>query len=445
MRIFAPIALSLSVLISSLSAWNDYQINKRSRIETQQLIWETFAAAIRQPLIQGSYIEAKIRANELEKNKQVACINITTPSEEVVNCRKNLSEGSGLNRIESDLLFNNDPTKSFAHLTIVFDNSDLIGESWTRVSKNTGGFIFLAAILYAALLMGFSRIKIELTELIKIVGIQNGKHEISNFKIKEFSSLGKSLIDLMEIAKSEAESKAALDVAKQVAHDIRSPIISLQVAVHAGQNQLDPEIKRVLNHSAQRISDIADEIINQHLMTQNKGDFLNSAQKLPMSVNLALTEMLSEKAIVCKQMSDVSIHLNSNMHNALIEMRVSDFKRIISNLIDNAIQAVSDHGRIEVNCVPTGQECCISITDNGCGISEVLLPTILEKGGSFGKPSGKGLGLQWTKKTIEQHGGKFLISSKENVGTEVKIFLPTLNQNLNLPNNPTLSLIVNEG
>lgn len=332
------------------------------------------------------------------------------------------------------------------HISITFDNSDLVAGIWKNAGKNAIGLVLLAVILFAGLSIGFSRIRIELNELMKILETQTtDKKRTPKFKISEFSSLAENLSYQFEVSKAAVEAKAALDVARQVAHDIRSPIVSLQVALNAAQVQLDPTIKGVLNHSAQRISDIANEVISQYTASNKSSEGRVTIQKLPMSVDLALNEMVAEKILMCRQTPQVSLETKSNVEDTFVEMQVSDFKRIISNLIDNALYAVSERGNIDVNCTRIANECCISILDNGSGISEAVLKTILEKGGSFGKPNGKGLGLQWAKKTIEKHGGRILISSQEGIGTEVRIFLPmSMNRNVKAQTGAQLSLAAKE-
>lgn len=118
-----PIVLVASLSISALFAWNDYQTNKASRIESQRLTFETFAAVIRQPLIQGSLIEARIRAEALASNSQIGCIEITSPSETIKTCNKSkVGKSAGLNRMDTDLYFSEDKSNLMGHLTIVFDN-----------------------------------------------------------------------------------------------------------------------------------------------------------------------------------------------------------------------------------------------------------------------------------------------------------------------------------
>jgi signal transduction histidine kinase len=424
--IFIPIVLLVSAASSVLMAWSDYETNRSSRIESQKLIFETFTTMIRQPLVQGSFIEARIRADELANNPQIACIEIASNSETIKSCNKSNKGSSGLFEMTTNLYFSEDKSNLMGHLSITFDNSDLIAGIWKNTGKNAFGFIMLASILFASLSVGFSRIKKDLRGLMKILEIQDATENAAfNFEITEFSSLAKHLKYQHDISKSAAEAKAALEVARHVAHDIRSPIVSLQVALNATQASLDPKIKGVLNHSAQRISDIADDVINQHSYS-NKIGVDSSIQKIPMSVSLALSEMISEKIMMCKTIPNLKLNLKLEVGDALVEMRISDFKRVISNLIDNSIQAVSENGIINVNLSAVNTECCISITDNGVGIPESILKVILESGGTYKKSKGKGLGLQWAKKTIEKNGGRFLMTSFEGKGTEIKLFLPTV-------------------
>jgi len=422
--IFVPIVLIVSTVISVLLAWNDYAAAKKSRHESQALILETFSATIRQPLLQGSLIEARIRAGELVKNKQVYCVEIQSATENIRSCHKETAKSSGLYKMETGLLFSESKSDVIGHLAITFDNNDLVQEIWRNTGKNAGAFIVLSSILFAALSLGFSKIRKETAELMKIVeGSPDEAPTSAKFSIKEFASVGKNLRRQLEVAKVEAEAKAALGIARQVAHDIRSPVVSLQMALNAARGQVDSEITNVLSHSAQRISDIAGDVINQYTPQGIKHPSQELIKKLPMSANLALAEMVKEKELMCVSSSGIHFKLNAFPEDLLIEMRVSDFKRIISNLVDNAVQAVGDAGLITINCKQSEDRCSISVSDNGIGIPQDVLIKIREDGGSYGKHNGKGLGLQWVRKTIEQYNGELTIDSEHGSGTSVTFHL----------------------
>ena len=74
----------------------------------------------------------------------------------------------------------------------------------------------------------------------------------------------------------------------------------------------------------------------------------------------------------------------------------------------------------------SGYGCIIEISDNGSGMSKILLEKVLSEGGSYGKVSGSGLGLKHAKKFSREHNGYFHIESRENAGTTVFLTLPTM-------------------
>ncbi len=105
LRIFVPIVMIFGACLSLFLAWNDYQVNLSSRLESQDLIFRAFLATIRQPLLQGSLVEAEIRAAELVKNRQVGCVEIQSQMNRIGNCDHMKNEGPGLHLISRPLFF----------------------------------------------------------------------------------------------------------------------------------------------------------------------------------------------------------------------------------------------------------------------------------------------------------------------------------------------------
>src|SRR5262249_1428615 len=66
----------------------------------------------------------------------------------------------------------------------------------------------------------------------------------------------------------------------------------------------------------------------------------------------------------------------------------------------------------------------LSVEDNGRGIARQLIPRLGQKGQSFDKPTGHGLGLYHARTHIERWGGALHVTSKIGVGTKVKLTLP---------------------
>lgn len=98
-------------------------------------------------------------------------------------------------------------------------------------------------------------------------------------------------------------------------------------------------------------------------------------------------------------------------------------RQALLNLLRNAQEAIThSQGRIFVSLKPTEQGICISIKDNGCGISPEQLENIFTPFVTY-KSQGTGLGLAVTRQIIEAHHGHMEISSKPGQGSEFRIFL----------------------
>jgi signal transduction histidine kinase len=107
-----------------------------------------------------------------------------------------------------------------------------------------------------------------------------------------------------------------------------------------------------------------------------------------------------------------------------IHVCLAEILRMLSNLIDNSVEAIDDHGLILVLLNKNENELKISVRDNGRGIPSHILPELSRRGFTFAKAYGKGLGLHTTKKLIESYGGRLEIVSQLGRGTEVILLLP---------------------
>jgi two-component system sporulation sensor kinase A len=104
----------------------------------------------------------------------------------------------------------------------------------------------------------------------------------------------------------------------------------------------------------------------------------------------------------------------------------TDFKMIILNLIQNAINSMPHGGILEVKTHTLKNAFTISIKDSGCGISETALKHIFEPfySVSHTDKKGTGLGLAIVKDLISQFNAKINVTSKENVGSDFELTFP---------------------
>ena len=116
-----------------------------------------------------------------------------------------------------------------------------------------------------------------------------------------------------------------------------------------------------------------------------------------------------ESSVAESELSKVSLSLKHAV----------DLKRVLSNLINNAIEAYSATQEQKVIVYLKGHS--ILVQDHGKGMSSDVSSKLFSPGASFGKEhsaqAGSGLGLYGAKKFMESIGGEILIESTPGLGT----------------------------
>lgn len=104
-------------------------------------------------------------------------------------------------------------------------------------------------------------------------------------------------------------------------------------------------------------------------------------------------------------------------------------KRVLINLIANALRAIGPEGQVELRCKALGEQLELSVQDNGCGIDAAHLPHIFDRfyrvdTARNRKEGGSGLGLAISKEVIETHGGRIMAQSEPGQGSRFVFWLP---------------------
>jgi signal transduction histidine kinase len=99
------------------------------------------------------------------------------------------------------------------------------------------------------------------------------------------------------------------------------------------------------------------------------------------------------------------------------------FKRIISNLVKNSIEAIGNNGRIEITARFDADKMIVKITDSGPGIAEDQVANLFKPFYTT-KPGGTGLGLATAYKAAIDHGGDLRVESKIGGPTTFILTIP---------------------
>jgi len=227
--------------------------------------------------------------------------------------------------------------------------------------------------------------------------------------------------DHLALRDSEAKKQlATVEITRQVAHDIRSPLATLNM-ISSQLDEVEEEKRVLIRHAVQRINDIANDLL------QRGRSKASATAELTMMSSL-VDQVVSEKRAQYRGKIHTRIEAELRDGYGIFSIVVDkDIKRALSNLIDNAVEALpAANGKVHLTLRQEANRAVVELIDNGCGIPVDLLRKIGERGASFGKEgSGSGLGLHQARSAVENSGGLFHISSAGlGKGTRVEISFP---------------------
>jgi signal transduction histidine kinase len=209
----------------------------------------------------------------------------------------------------------------------------------------------------------------------------------------------------------------------QMVHDIQSPLSSLSTIVAEQSGNLPENTRITLRNATNRIADIANNMLSKY---ENKNIVIS--ENTPQLVSLALLHVISEKRYEYSKLNvNFEINIEQRAYFVFIKINPSDFKRMISNIINNAVEALKNkpEGKVEIELCIAQDHAVIFIRDNGYGMPQHIVDKFY-KGIAVteGKEKGHGLGLSQVRETVATYDGKCKIYVTENEGTELVIRFP---------------------
>jgi signal transduction histidine kinase len=198
-----------------------------------------------------------------------------------------------------------------------------------------------------------------------------------------------------------------------VGHDLRNPLQGISGATHILRNDSLTAGER--NQMLQLIDDCvkySDGIVKNLLDYSREIRLELASVSIKQVVKDALLAVNVPKKVEVLDQSETQLMLIADP-NAL--------KRVFVNLIDNAIDAMPEGGRLTITSEE--QKDFVKISDTGIGLSKQAMEN-LWKPLRTTKAKGMGIGLAICKRLVEAHGGKIAVESKEGLGTTFIIRIP---------------------
>ena len=230
--------------------------------------------------------------------------------------------------------------------------------------------------------------------------------------------------DVSEIEKAQRMA-AWREVARRIAHEVKNPLTPIQLSAQRLRKRYGEKIGK---HDGQVFEECTSMIIRQvEELKRLVDEFSNfarmpAANPIPSDIRKIIREALT---LYREAHKEVNIEFHDNQEVPIFNLDREQMKRVMINLLDNAIAAVEEKGNIVVSLDYDSllQMVRIEVADDGKGIPPEHKMRLFEPYFST-KKHGTGLGLAIVNTIITDHNGFIRIQDNEPKGTCVIIELP---------------------
>ena len=230
-----------------------------------------------------------------------------------------------------------------------------------------------------------------------------------------------SNVDITE--RKDAERLAAIgQTAGMVGHDIRNPLQSILGELYLAKDEVtslaNSSAKENLNES---IGAIEENIIYINKIVADLQDFAKPLNPVVEESDLEsiINDLLLQHEIPKNLQVDSKVSRNARM----VMADSAYLKRILGNLISNAVQAMPNGGKLSIEVCREADDAVITVKDSGIGIPEEVKPKLFQPLFTT-KSKGQGFGLAVVKRMIEALNGTVTFKSEVGKGTKFIIRLP---------------------
>ncbi len=212
-------------------------------------------------------------------------------------------------------------------------------------------------------------------------------------------------------------------------HDMKTPLTSIGIYGSLLRDYPHiilekPHMADTILRSQETLTDMVNNILDLEKLQAGDGIILDK-ENLDLVLLLdAVIEPLNAQA----SEKEIDLQYTCQPSPLIVMVDKSQMKRVLQNLISNAVKYTQKSGRVWVDAKIDNGRAVVAVNDNGYGIPKEELPYVFDRYRRVAKhrkvATGTGLGLAITKAIIEAHGGEISVASEEGKGSVFTVKLP---------------------
>ena len=207
-----------------------------------------------------------------------------------------------------------------------------------------------------------------------------------------------------------------------ITHELRTPLSLIIGSSNSISDHNIEKNKKSIVTNAQLLKNYVDQMLD--LSSIDAGKLKMQKVQVDIIQQLRLIVEAFDSMAVGKE---ITIHQLYEESTLMMDTDVLSFRKIISNLVHNALKFTGKNGHIYVSAKQEIDQFFLSIKDTGGGIKEEHLPYIFDryyKTFDLEENLGSGIGMALTKELVDLLGGNISVKSKYKQGTDFTITLP---------------------
>mgnify|MGYP003624654263 CR=1 FL=1 len=243
-----------------------------------------------------------------------------------------------------------------------------------------------------------------------------------------FSLFGITVLSLLRDKKILGRTT---DLINNIAHEFKTPMASIALACGMLKREKvlsDPKnvshYSDVIHTENNRLRQQVDQLLK--LACIERGELKLNANEV--SLHSLVSECASCLDIQLKERNgSIEFKLDASQDKVKVDEEL--LQHVFKNLIDNAVKYSTDSPKIKITTVTKNNELCISISDEGIGMTKDEQNNVFDRyyrahTGDIHNVKGFGIGLSYCKMIIDAHKGSIKVWSKKNIGSTFTVVLP---------------------
>ncbi|ATB29404.1 HAMP domain-containing sensor histidine kinase [Melittangium boletus] len=302
-------------------------------------------------------------------------------------------------------------------------------DQWDRIANLVGMIVAIVLVLGGALLWLWMRRSVfrpllDISHAMRRFGSDDRSLRAPVAGPTELREMARTFNEMAESLRDQREAQLAFLAG--VAHDLRNPLSALKMSAALVTSG------RVSEERMQKTMGLVRRQVSR--LDRMVGDLLDATRIEAGHFELSLEERDVRELVV----SVVELYSAGGTPRELrmvlpeqpLVMRcdATRVEQVLHNLVSNALKYSPESSAVEVRVRREGDEVCLSVVDQGIGISPEemrgLFAPFLRTGRAREKAPGVGIGLSVARRIVEAHGGRIEVESQPGQGSTFQVRLP---------------------